>query len=208
MSQYNENEIIAEFFKDVETGTFLDVGAFDGIKDSNTHELSESGWRGVYIEPNLETFWKLRRNKGAHHVCLHGACGRSDGIGEVVTASTPELSTLYGDTTKLPHMANLFGEREHVPIWTVNQLHGRFWNFDFISIDAEGLDFDVLCGSLNALLYCKLVCVEKGLPGRREDEPEFQMQNDKIHDIMNRVGWVKHDENEANLFFKSPLCSQ
>ena len=47
-SQYNEDEIITEFFGNY-AGTFLDVGAYDGISDSNTHALSLKNWRGVYI---------------------------------------------------------------------------------------------------------------------------------------------------------------
>ena len=208
-SQYNEEEIILNFFSGSELGAFLDVGAFDGVKDSNTHALAENGWRGVYVEPNLKTFWNLKRNKGDDHVCLHGACGRSGGISEIVTSNdVPELSTLHHDTTKLAHMASLFHGREHVPVFTVNELHGKFWNFDFISIDAEGMDYDVICGSMNALLHCKLVCVEKGLPGRRDDEPEYQIQTDLINDFMTRIGWILHTENKANIFYKSPLCSQ
>ena len=33
-------------------GTFLELGAYDGIEFSNTLALEERGWRGYLIEPS------------------------------------------------------------------------------------------------------------------------------------------------------------
>lgn len=104
-------------------------------------------------------------------------------------------------------MAHLFDGSEMVPVWTVNQLHSRFGDFNFISIDAEGYDLDVLSGALNALLSCELVCAEKGLPGHRYDEPAFTNQTFKMRDFMKRIGWCVHAETEGNIFFRSPTIS-
>ena len=203
-SQYNEEQIITEFFGNY-VGTFLDVGAYDGISDSNTHALSLKGWKGVYIEPNLKTFVTLEKNKGNDHICLHGSCDRSEGIKKLLLSEVPQQSTLCTQTTEIPHVSDLFNGFEYVSAWTINQLNGTFGNFDFISIDAEGLDYDVLCGSVHALLYCKLICVEKGMPARRDDEAEFMDQTGRINELMARIGWIALAETQGNLFFKSPV---
>jgi len=46
-------EIYKEHFGD-HKGTFVEVGAFDGETNSNTCDLADSGWSGVYIEPIVE----------------------------------------------------------------------------------------------------------------------------------------------------------
>ena len=45
-------------------GTCLDVGAFDGIQNSNTYALHKvMGWRGVNVEIDSDNFEKLARNR-------------------------------------------------------------------------------------------------------------------------------------------------
>lgn len=48
---------IENFFGGVQHGTYLEMGAFNGIKFSNTLHLHETlGWRGLLIEPNPSSF--------------------------------------------------------------------------------------------------------------------------------------------------------
>mgnify|MGYP000961084393 CR=1 FL=1 len=60
-SQNNEEEVILKYLGD-STGTFLDIGAFDGITFSNTYELVKRGWKGVMVEASPRTFIKLQEN--------------------------------------------------------------------------------------------------------------------------------------------------
>src|SRR6478609_4530845 len=50
-SQNAEEQHILEYFKDQPTGRFLDIGAFDVFKFSNTRALFEKGWGGILVEP-------------------------------------------------------------------------------------------------------------------------------------------------------------
>ena len=44
--------------------TYLEIGAVDGIKHSNTKYLEDSeGWTGVLVEPNPVSFELLRKNR-------------------------------------------------------------------------------------------------------------------------------------------------
>jgi len=60
-SQYEEQIHIKEFFGD-RIGSFLDVGAADGITFSNVYELLLNGWSGVSVEPETQTFRNLINN--------------------------------------------------------------------------------------------------------------------------------------------------
>ena len=59
-SQYNEEGFIDSFFKNKNNGFLVDIGAADGITNSNSRFLIEKGWGGILIEPNTKNFNKLQ----------------------------------------------------------------------------------------------------------------------------------------------------
>jgi len=62
---YNQNDfLIEEIFKriGVENGTFVEFGAWDGIKGSNTRKLFLNGWGGILIEPEKDRYNDLEKN--------------------------------------------------------------------------------------------------------------------------------------------------
>lgn len=50
-SQNQEEQHILEYFKDQPTGKFIDIGAYDVFRFSNTRALYEKGWEGILVEP-------------------------------------------------------------------------------------------------------------------------------------------------------------
>jgi FkbM family methyltransferase len=54
-SQNNEEDFILDYF-DGRTGKFLDIGAYDVFKFSNTRALFERGWSGILVEPSPENY--------------------------------------------------------------------------------------------------------------------------------------------------------
>ena len=63
-SQSGEDGIIKEILKElkIEKGTFIEFGAWNGIKFSNCFNLLRKGWRGIYIENNKDKFKELVEN--------------------------------------------------------------------------------------------------------------------------------------------------
>ena len=63
-SQNGEDGVLGELLLrlGIASGTFVEVGAWDGIMFSNTRHLLEQGWGGVYIESDPERFAALERN--------------------------------------------------------------------------------------------------------------------------------------------------
>jgi hypothetical protein len=47
-------DILNKVFKDKHTGTYIDIGAYDGVTDNVTNHFYEIGWRGVCIEPQTK----------------------------------------------------------------------------------------------------------------------------------------------------------
>lgn len=63
-SQNGEDGILEEILKrlKIDKGTFVEFGAWDGKYLSNTYNILEKGWEGVYIEGHKERFEELQKN--------------------------------------------------------------------------------------------------------------------------------------------------
>lgn len=70
------NEII---FKNKKNGTFIEIGAHDGISFSNTYFFEKNlNWSGICIEPNPDIFEKLKQNR----ICYCEQICISDGVAQ------------------------------------------------------------------------------------------------------------------------------
>jgi len=58
-SQYTEEDFLLDFFKNKSNGFLVDIGAADGITNSNSRRLILDGWSGILIEPNKKNYNKL-----------------------------------------------------------------------------------------------------------------------------------------------------
>jgi hypothetical protein len=71
-SQFGQDRLVLQLLNGQRDGFFLDTGAADGIRSSNTVLLErEFGWRGLCVEPNDAFYQKLIHTRCC--MCLH-AC--------------------------------------------------------------------------------------------------------------------------------------
>jgi FkbM family methyltransferase len=167
-SQNNEQQIIERYFKGI-PGTFLDIGANDGITLSNTYALTLSGWQGLCVEASPSAFEKLKiTHSGNKRIQLiHAAAtdyngeivlfesGSHLGVGDVALLSSVDKA----ETVKWKK--ETFTEIT-VPAVNFETLMGlsNFKKFDFISIDCEGCEICMLEQMDLRALGCRLLCVE------------------------------------------------
>lgn len=62
-SQFGEDSWILKHLPLPPKGTFIEVGAYDGISSSNTYGFEREGWYGICVEPDPEIAAKCRRNR-------------------------------------------------------------------------------------------------------------------------------------------------
>ena len=167
-SQNLEDQIIGNYFKGL-PGTFLDIGANDGITLSNTYALTLAGWQGLCVEASPSAFEKLQlTHSGNKRIqCLHAAV--YDFNGEVKLYESGEHLGV-GDTSLLSTLFEVEKERWHketfnqisVPCVTFLTMMGlsEIKRFDFISLDIEGAELTVLKQMDLRALGCRLLCVE------------------------------------------------
>lgn len=160
-SQNNEEEYILNHFKG-RIGTFLDCGAYDGKDLSNTRALMELGWGGVCIEPHPKTFERLAYNCYAFKnvYCYEMALGEMNGTFKL-NANDTYYSTLKDSETERWSGAYLFEPIEcEVKDFKTMMADCPLKKFDFISIDCEGVDYEILSQMNLDELGCSMVCVE------------------------------------------------
>jgi len=168
-SQNAEEKMILDYFGGFK-GTLLDIGANDGRTFSNSLALIERGWKAMLIEPDADAFEKLTAlhggNKNVH--CYNIAIADKDGEFDFYKSGT-HLNK--GDAGLLSTLSEQDYEKwkdvtEYEMVKTKAVCFNTFMEicgekkFDFITIDAEGMDWSIVRQmDLNAL-GCKLVCIE------------------------------------------------
>lgn len=141
-------DIYRRWLPAVERGTFVEVGAYDGVGYSNTYCFCLAGWRGLQIEPDPGTFASLLENmKGFPLVtCERVACAEGEGSVKLYTAG--ELSTIVFDDNA--RAWNLSEEKfTVVPTVALDVLlenHDIPPRFEVLVIDVEGAELKVLAG--------------------------------------------------------------
>lgn len=139
-SQNNEEQFILDFFKDKPQGFFIDIGAGDGFNDSNVRALWEKGWSGIFIEPNTIAFKQLLEvyGNGERAMLVHAA----------ICAVNGPVTFYEHPTTGWSSLEPCLGKKEDYRPHTVLGLRLESLNIpapvDFLSIDAEGKDAEIL----------------------------------------------------------------
>jgi len=161
-SQNKEEHYILNHFKG-QTGRFLDIGAYDGVGLSNTRALAELGWDGVCIEPNPEVFEALCKNYSDNKkvLCYEYAVGQVSGWQNMnmndtyySTLSNEEVKRWVTDST-IQYESKTVEVKTFADFYKENQ-----GTFEFISIDAEGVDYEILEQIDLTEIGCKMICIE------------------------------------------------
>lgn len=183
-SQNNEQDIILQYFGN-RKGYFLDIGANDGITLSNTYALQLAEWKGVLIEPSEEAFNRIKVRYGVQK--FNVAISTTDGhctfheMGNHLNAGDVSLlSTIK--KTELKRWPGVEFKERMTEVWTYKTMlkHSPLKFFDFISIDAEGVDYEIL--EQIDLRYTDMVCIE------HNSNPDlFQL----IKEYCNKAGLTK-----------------
>lgn len=153
-----EDGLRRAFFSDTERGYFVEVGANHPERSSQTFDLERSGWTGVLIEPQPDLAEELRQRRSAK-VYAEGCSSR---------ANSGSRMTLHlaGGHSSFDKSLNLAEIKPHgaieVPVRTLDQLltDAGIPYIDFISIDVEGHELEVLDGFDLARWRPRLILIE------------------------------------------------
>lgn len=152
-AQFDTDRLISEFFGHDFKGVCVDVGSAQPIYGNNTYHFETKGWKVYCIEPNKRLYERLipiREN------VFNFACGSKDEDNVDFTICTLQdgnqeaISSLELDNrlveSHLPYNPRF--ETTKVKLRTLNSFFEEqgIEKIDFISIDTEGTEIDVLVG--------------------------------------------------------------
>lgn len=157
-SQHGEDLIIDVLLGHKPHGFYLDVGAFDPEFLSNTALFHKRGWSGCNIEPDPEHFQRFLRQRPSD-VNLNVGVGKAFGT-MLFTKIEPAT-----ESTFIPERVNsnpVKGQSVLPVLRIVDIWRGalRKRHCDFCSIDAEGMDLDVLQGNDWSQFRPTAICIE------------------------------------------------
>lgn len=205
-SQNNEQEIIRGYFGG-RKGVLLDIGANDGITFSNTHALMLDNWDGILLEPSPKAFERLTtlyadNNKAA---CLKigigvrteevefwesGAFNHTGPDVALVSCVDPKEKQRWGDTVKFePIKASLLSFQDFLNMLDNNEVDKKF---NFINIDAEGMDYEILKQINLKEIGCECFCIEHN---------SVQDVINKYRSVSDYFGFREIGFNAENLIF-------
>lgn len=148
-----------ERYLDIDGGTFVEAGANDGIRQSNTlYFESQRGWRGILVEPVPELFEQCRRNRpnatviwaaltepseSRHQTTIRYAGLMSLAKGSMKTAEEENAHILAGC-----EIQKLDTYEVEVPSLTLTEIleTNSLSKIDLLSLDLEGYEHKALKG--------------------------------------------------------------
>lgn len=192
-SQNEEEKYILQYFEPLVKGTFLDIGAHDGKQLSNTYQLALNGWAGVMVEPSKVVFPYLKErclNEIPNVIPANYCIADYDGEIKFFESGGDFLGTASPQHRERCEKSGYSFSETKVPCIRVDSLLEMvsIRELDFISIDAEGWDFKILCQFPDDFYGASMVCVECSGPERT-----------KIRSYMEERGYKMYYETAENL---------
>jgi FkbM family methyltransferase len=173
-SQNLEDYHLSLAFAGQATGTYIDIGAGHPIADNVSFWFYERGWRGIVVEPQPELaalYGRLR----PRDIAVRGLIGRERGETDFhMVDRLHGLSTTREDVAQRARAFDVDYRTLRLPVTTLAQLceSHDLGPIDFLKIDVEGAESDVLFGGDWKRFRPKVIVAEAVSP--MSSEPSWQ----------------------------------
>jgi FkbM family methyltransferase len=191
-----EHMEVRRYLKDCTPGTFLEIGANDPVLLSQTWHLAQLGWMGVLVEPIPELADRLRLERPDSRV-VQAVCSGPHSP-QTMTLRVPQGT---GHATVMERFADKRDKLVRtltVPVTTADQVVAAHLSdrLDFVSIDVEGHEADVLRGLTLERWMPRLVLVEDDMvdlaPSRLLWSKGYRM----LRRTQNNNWWIPRDSTD------------
>ena len=203
-SQFNEDIFLKKYFSNKIKGKFVDLGCFHPTRHNNTYQLYKKKWSGINIDLNplcIEMFNYLRPRDINLNTCL------SKKKGHKKLFYSGELSPL--NTIDPYHIdfvqKNFKLDKQNFRIKKIKteNINGilkkyKFFDIDFLSIDLEGHEYDVLNNFRFDIYKVNLICVEM-----LNHNIKSKINSKKITNLLKKNNFKLIYSTGVNKFFKN-----
>ena len=181
-SQHGEDLILRNFLPQ-NRGFYVDIGANHPFRFSNTYYFYLLGWRGINIEPNPELIKKLNKHR-SRDINLEIGISNKKSLLKYYLFDDPALNTFSKKRAKELIKAGIYqniAEKKIKVVGLAETLDSYLpdgQRVDFMSIDVESLDLNVL-QSNNWNKYRPQYILIEELEGKKTIEAYLKKQNYK-----------------------------
>lgn len=204
-SQFGEDKILNNIFKMKTSGLCIEVGANNGVDDSNSFFFEQIGWKCILVEPNPHLCKMIREKRNSllyecaasnqvNTTILHVVDGaeRSDGLSTISNeSSVHDKIKSHGFTTRQVEV-NTMTLDDILADAKINI------DIDFISIDVEGHEYEVLKG----------FSIEKWEPTIILVEDNSNLEDDTVKKYLKKFGYVKFMRTGVNDWYAKKTNKQ
>lgn len=200
-SQSGEDLIIDFFFtaRQINKPSYIDIGAYHPYKISNTALFYEKGARGIIIEPNPDGFEKFTKYR-PEDTNLNIGIGNKESVLSYYSLNSPTLNTFSEEEAKRyeEQGAARIEKVIEVEVKTLISIIEKYNNGvfpDFLSLDVEGWDYQILESLKEFSTTPKLVCVET------YSYTEGYIYKEKFDNLMEELGYVIYGTTTINTIY-------
>ena len=202
-SQCGEDLIVSFIFKTlrINNPTYIDIGAHHPFKFNNTALFYEKGSRGINIEPNFLFFKQIKKNR-KRDINLNIGIDSESGTRLYYHINHSTLNTFSSDVAHgYASEGNFKIEKsESIQVKSLNQVLEKYFNNkcpDFMSIDVEGYELEVLKSLDFEKHYPKVICAETISFSTRGQG----VKNIPLIDFIKSKGYSKYADTAINTIF-------
>jgi len=200
-SQDQEDLFINDYFKEKSNGFYIDIGCYHPIKYSNTALLYNRGWKGINIDMNqtsIDLFNILRKRD--KNICAAISNTSKKTIQYFDHLFSP-INTLDKNFSSIASKKLSFRKHTEKTIQTYkfNQIIQKYniniKQIDFINIDVEAHDLEVLESIDLSIFNAKIICVEIA-------NNQNNIKEKKLRDYLNKYNYELIKTVGLNGFFE------
>lgn len=172
-SQAGEDRLLDRLMGQKSSGFYVDIGAHDPIRLSNTKRFYDRGWTGINIEPNPD-WHQLFVEQRPRDINL--CCG-AGGAMETLTYYEMEQRALSTFDPQQVAVAEKIGgsvkKTHEIPVQTLENIFSEHIQqpIDFLSIDIEGLEYKALNSNDWNRWRPRFICIEAVSDENVREEP-------------------------------------
>lgn len=200
-SQEGEDLVLRRFFESQQSGFYVDVGAHHPFRFSNTYLFYKKGWRGINIDAmpaSMRLFERLR----PRDINLELPISDKAETLTYYAFNEPALNGFSRDLSNARHGKKGFKIifQQEMQTSTLAEVFANHLRenqaIDFLSVDVEGLDFEVLCSNDWGRFRPTVVLAEL-----LSTEIE-SIATSQIGSFMQSVGYVAFAKTMNTVFFR------
>jgi len=201
-SQEGEDIILERLFERQKSGFYIDIGSHHPVRFSNTFKFYERGWTGINVDATPESMkpFQIMRPKDIN---LELGVSTVEGKMDYFLFNEPALNTFSKDRCDFLLAKTDYKLIRTIPVITkslqtiIKEYVPEGKKIDFLTIDVEGLDLEIL-KSNDWTKYRPGIVVAEDIGGSLENLSESGM-----HQMFDKVGYELIARTHNTVFYRN-----